>query len=174
MAVVSVIVALAALIGLFALISSRDRSTFSGPQGPGAHLPDAGDRHLPPGSPDPAYATQPPTSGAHVVAPVARDDVALSNDQLLTALEQGNVVLVYGDAAQARALRALASDVAGAFDPALALAGQAVILDRAPRLAAGRVLALAWRHQLSAASPSDAALRAFAQYWLGRGASTGH
>lgn len=168
------IVALAALVGLIALISSRDRSTFNGPQGPGTQLPDAGDRHLPAGSPHPAYATEPPTSGAHVVVPVQRDDVALSNDQLLTALEQGNVVLVYGRPAQARALRALASDVAGPFDPALALAGQAVILDPAPRLAAGKVLALAWRHQLSAASPSDAALRPFAQYWLGRGTSAGH
>jgi hypothetical protein len=172
-AAISVVLALAALVGLVALISSRDRSTFTGSQGPGTVSADAGDRHLPAGTHDPAYAANPPLSGAHVVVAVRRDGAQLSDDQLLTALEQGNVVLMYGDSAQAHALRSLADAVAGPFDPAVASAGQAVILDHRPGAPRGAVTALAWRHELVAASPSDARLRTFAQYWLGRGASGG-
>ena len=32
------------------------------------------------------------------------------------------------------------------------------------------VIALAWTHMLRVATPTDPALRAFAQFWLGRGA----
>jgi len=165
------IVSAIAVAGLIALLSSRDRSTFSGPSGSGASVA-AGDDHLPPGTRDPRYATRPPTSGAHVVVPVRRDSVTLSDDQLLSALELGNVVLVYRTSAQAGALRSLATDVAGPFDVALAAAGQAVILDPT-RDAPGGVSALAWGHTLTVASPADPALRTFAGYWLGRGAPIG-
>jgi hypothetical protein len=172
---VALVLALAAVVGLVALLGARDSSTFAGAAGPGRLLPDGGDRHLPAGARDPTYASDPPASGAHVAAAVHRDGVALSNDQLLSALEAGNVVLLYGDTGQTRALRGLASAIAGPFDPAVAAAGQAVILDHRPRGAAspaGRtgVLALAWRHELAAASPGDPGLRTFAQFWLGRGA----
>jgi len=160
-----------AVAGLIALLSSRDRSTFSGPSGAGASL-GAGDRHLPPGTRDPRYSTRPPTSGAHVVVPVRRDGVALSDDQLLSALELGNVVLVYRTRAQAAGLRSLAVSVGGPFDVALAAAGQAVILEPSSDAPAG-VSALAWGHALTVASPADPALRSFASYWLGRGAPTG-
>jgi hypothetical protein len=173
-AAISLVLGLAALVGLIALISSRDPSTFNGSPGPGTISNDAGDRHLPIGARDPAYATDPPLSGPHVVVAVRRDGVALTDDQLLTALEQGNVVLAFNDPLQARALRSLADAVGGPFDPAVAAAGQAVILDRRRAGPRGTVTALAWRHELVVGSPSDARLRAFAQYWLGRGAGGGH
>ena len=168
----SVVLALAALAGLVALISSRDRSTLTTPQGPGRLLPDSGDAHLAAGAHDPRYATNPPASGAHVVTTVRRDEVRLSNDELLTALEQGDVVLVYRDGAQAPALRSLARTVAGPFYPAVAAAGQAVVLDHLATAPKGSVTALAWRHEATAGAASDPALRAFAQFWLGRGAGT--
>ena len=80
------------------------------------------------------------------------------------------MVLVYGPRRQAPALHALARAVSGPFDPVLARAGQAVILDRRPGAAGGSVIALAWRHAQRVATPSDPRLGAFASYWLGRGA----
>ena len=49
-----------------------------------------------PGQPHPAYDSNPPTSGAHVPEPVTHDMAELNNDQLLQALEEGNVVVMYG------------------------------------------------------------------------------
>ncbi len=159
-----------AVAGLIALLSSRDRSTFSGSGGSGTGA-GAADRHLPPGTRDPPYATKPPTSGPHVVVPVRRDGVTLTDDELLSALELGNVVLLYRAPAQAGALRSLAVSVGGPFDVSLAAAGQAVILDPS-RAAPPGVSALAWGHALTVASAADPALRTFAGYWLGRGAPT--
>lgn len=173
-AVVALALAAAGVIGLIALFSSRDSSTFSAARGPGRTLADAGDRHLAHGQSDPAYATNPPTTGAHVVVAVHQDGGPLSNDQLLTALEQGNVVLAYRTDSLAPALRSLAAGVSGGpFDPAVAAAGQAVILDRRAAVPAGKVIALAWDHELPPSSATDPAVRAFAQYWLGRGAPAG-
>ncbi len=101
---------------------------------------------------------------------MARDGVALDDDQVLHALEAVDVVLAYSKASLADPLRALADDVAGSFDPDLAAAGQAVILDRVRGRAIDGVQALAWRHRLEVASPNDAALRDFIEFWLGRGA----
>jgi hypothetical protein len=100
--------------------------------------------------------------------PVTRDGAELSDDQILHALEAGNVVLVYGTRVPPRALRALAVDVAGPFAPALVRAGQAVVLARRPGTRG--VLALAWTRLLRTPSPDDPQLRAFAEAWLGRGA----
>ena len=158
------------LVALAIALGARDRSTLSRSAGPGQAFPDHGDRHLSPGTPDPAYAEDPPASGAHIPTPVGRDGGPLSTDQLLTALEEGNVVLVYAPTRLAPALRALARAVAGPFDPVLARAGQAVILDRRPRPTGGEVVAMAWRHAQRVATPADPKLRTFVSYWLGRGA----
>jgi hypothetical protein len=165
----AVVVALGAVVGLLLFVGSRDRSTFeggaSGPA-PGRLLPDQGNEHrrAPAGF---RFATDPPTSGPHL--PVAvRHEGSLSRDELLHALETGDVVLVYGSRALEPALRGLQEDVAGPFDPALAAAGQAVILDLRPGTAG--VVALAWRRMLRARSPDDPQLRAFAESWLGKGA----
>jgi hypothetical protein len=97
-----------------------------------------------------------------------RDGTRLSEDQLLHALELGDVVLVYGTSAPPRALRTLQERVSGPFDPVLAANGAAVILARRP--GADGVTALAWRRVLRAPSAADPALEQFADYWLGRGA----
>jgi hypothetical protein len=146
--------------------SSRDKSTFSAGAGPGQAFPDLGRRHLRPGErPGVAYNSSPPTSGPHVAAAVRRDATALSDDQVLQALETGDVVLVYGTPRPPAALRSLVADLAGPFDPALAASGQAAILAR--RAGTRGVVALAWRHLLRATSPGDPRLRDFVDYWLG-------
>ena len=172
-ALLAALLATAGLVALIHLFSSRDSSSLSAVAGPGQLLADGGDRHLPRGSSDPLYATDPPASGAHVVVAVTRDDVALDDDRLLTALEQGNVVLVYGAISQRFQLGKIASAISGPFAASIAAAGQAVILDPLPSVPAGPVLALAWRRELRAAGPSDPRLAAFAGYWLGRGAGAG-
>ncbi|HKG04385.1 MAG TPA: DUF3105 domain-containing protein [Conexibacter sp.] len=97
-----------------------------------------------------------------------RDGTRLSEDQLLHALELGDVVLLYGTKAAPPALRALQERVSGPFDPVLAANGAAVILGYRP--GTDGVTALAWRRVLRAPSPADPAVQEFADYWLGRGA----
>jgi hypothetical protein len=96
-----------------------------------------------------------------------RDGTRLSADQLLHALELGDVVLLYGTAAAPPELRALQERLTGPFDPVLAANGAAVIL--AYRPGTEGVTALAWRRVLRAPSASDPAIERFADYWLGRG-----
>jgi hypothetical protein len=100
-------------------------------------------------------------------AVIRRDRVALSQDQLLHALELGDVVLLYGTGAPPPQLRALQEQVSGPFDPVLAANGAAVILAR--RAGTDGIVALAWRRMLRVGSAADPALEAFANYWLGRG-----
>lgn len=168
---VAVLIALAAVIGLVAFLNGRDSSGVSAtPSGSGQAFPDQGAKRLQPGQRPPApYNSSPPTSGAHVDSPVTRADGPLSDDQLLTTLEAGNVVLAYGTPSAPPGLRALAAEAAGGpFDPSLARAGQAVILARRPGTTG--IVAVAWRHLLRASSPSDPALKTFADDWLGVGA----
>ena len=167
--VIALVLGAAAVVGVLLFVQSRDRSTFgdesNGPA-PGRLLPDQGAAHGPP----PAgfrYATDPPASGPHRVVATHRDG-ALTRDQLLTALESGDVVLVYGSRTDEAQLRGIQQDVAGPFDPELASAGQAVILDR--RTGTQGVVALAWRRMLRARNGEDPKLHAFADAWLGKGA----
>ena len=165
----AIVVAAAAVVGLLLFVQSREKSTFGEgetTEAPGRALPDQGAEHRRPDGFD--YASDPPASGPHLPAAVRRDGV-LTRDQLLHAVEQGNIVLQYGSAADEPALRGLQEEIAGPFDPALAEAGQAVLLDREP----GRkgVVAVAWRHLLEVGSASDAGLRAFTDAYLGKGAT---
>ncbi len=158
--------AIALLSGYFA---GNDQAGISGSQvGPGTAFKDLGDQLLPPGRLQPPYDSTPPTSGAHVPEPLERDEVALSDNQLLTALSQGNVVIGYGGRTPPPGLRALADSIAGPFSPSLAAVGQAVILARYPGLRG--LLGLAWTHIIAARSPADAGLADFARFWLGKGA----
>lgn len=162
--------ALALAVGLIAVLSgffaSRDEGSLAGkPNGPGQSLPDQGNVVIAPGQLRPLYDSNPPASGPHRLKPVARDGVPLSNDQLLTALSRGNVVLLYASPSAPPALQSLARSL-GAFTPALASAGQAVILS--PRPGTQGVIALAWAHMLRVGSPGDPRLRDFAAFWLGR------
>ena len=162
-----ILLGVAALVGVVALLTSRDRSTFRAPSGPGVQLPDLGNSHTAPGAAPPSSAAAPPASGPHAAVPVRRDGVRLSGDQVLSALELGDVVLVYRSPSAEPALRSLAKSMAAPFSPGLAAAGDAVVLDHDPRYRG--VTALAWRHALHARSPADPALGDFVSYWLGLG-----
>ncbi len=168
-----VLASLALSVGLIAVLSgffaSHDPAGVAGrANGPGQQFVDQGHAHLSLGQPHPSYDSDPPTSGPHVPELAQRDDVALSNDELLEALELGNVVLMYGSPSQLHALQAVTHGIAAPFSPALVASGQAVIL--APRAGTRGVIALAWAHMLGVKVPYDPALVQFVQYWLGRGA----
>jgi hypothetical protein len=161
--VLGVALAAAGLIGLVLFLGSRDDSQISAaPSGPGELQPDLGAAHD-----RPAASGGEPTSGPHRPDLVTRDRRELTNDQLLHALELGDVVILYEPSGPDPALERLQEDVAGPFDAELAAAGQAVIL--APRAGAGPATALAWRRVLRTGDPADPQLREFAETWLGRG-----
>jgi Protein of unknown function (DUF3105) len=168
-----VVASLLLSVGLIALLSgyftARDQAGVSGSVVPGQAFRDLGHAHLLPGEPHPAYDSNPPTSGAHVPEPVEHDGTELSDDQLLEALEVGDVVIAYGDRTPRPGLPALVRSIAYSFTPDLAATGDAVILARRPGTVG--LIGLAWAHMVRVDSPGDPALRAFAQYWLGRGAS---
>jgi hypothetical protein len=160
-------------IGLIAVLSGffagRDQPGVSvGSNGPGAQFKDLGHAHLGRGEPRPLYDSIPPTSGAHIPEPVTRQNQQLNDDQLLQALELGNVVIMYGSRNAPNGLEALARSLSGPFRRTLAAAGQAVVLARRPGTTG--LVGLAWAHSVHVSAPDDSLLRAFTQYWLGRGA----
>jgi hypothetical protein len=149
-----VAIAIAGLIGLAVAFNARDDAPVSGPeQGPG-EVQEVGEGEW-------------PTSGEHRRELVTRDRRELTDDQILSALEVGNVVILYEGREPAPALTRLQADVAGPFDAEVAAAGQAVILGR--RDGAGPATALAWRRVLETDDPADPRLREFTEAWLGRG-----
>jgi Protein of unknown function (DUF3105) len=159
-------------IGLILLLSGyfagRDQAAVSGgPSVPGQAFSDLGHAKLAPGQPHPTYNSNPPTSGAHVPEAVVRDGATLNDDQLLQALQLGNVVIAYGTKQPPPGLTKFASTAAPPFTPALASTGDAVILTRRPGTAG--LVALAWTHLLRVGSPSDPQLAQFVSFWLGRG-----
>jgi hypothetical protein len=171
--VVIVIAAVALAIGLIALLSgfftSRDQGALSvGASFTGKRFRDLGNARLRPGERRPAYNSNPPTSGAHLPEPVTRDQVVLTEDQLLQALAAGDVAILYGGRLPPPGLTTLARALAPPFTPALASAGETVILARRPRTRG--LIGVAWAHLLRARGPSDPRLREFAAFWLGRGA----
>jgi hypothetical protein len=172
--VLIVIVAAGVAIAVIALLSGgllagRDSPGVSGAQsGPGVPFPDQGNARLRPGQAPPRYDSDPPTSGPHLPAAVNRDRAQLSDDQLLQALSVGDVVFMYGTRTPPPGLTATARSVAPLFTPALAATGQAAVLAYRPGITG--VLGLAWAHMVHVRSATDPTLRAFAQYWLGRGA----
>ena len=164
---------LALSFGLIALLSgffeNRDNGALAGEtSGPGQHFRDLGNTILAPEQLRPAYDSNPPTSGPHVLAAVTHDGVRLSDDQLLSALAVGDVVIMYGATKPPGPLIAMARSVAGTFSPSLAATGQAVILS--PRPHSRGFLGLAWTHILRVSWAGDPLLAQFAAYWLGRGA----
>jgi hypothetical protein len=156
---------------LLLLFTARDDAPVSGPAasaGPGELQPDRGSRHLPAGEHVPLGGlTDPPTSGAHHPRLPTGEDEPLSPDEILHALELGDVILFYASARPPAELRAIQRDVSGPFDAEVAAAGQQVILARRPGDAA--VTAAAWRRLLRADDPADPRLREFAEAWIGRG-----
>jgi Protein of unknown function (DUF3105) len=169
-----VVVSFAIAVAVILLLSGgpltgSDNPGITGPASQiGTQYRDLGDGTLPPGSKPPRYDSQPPTSGPHVPVAVRRDDAALSDNQLLQALALGDVVVLYGPRTPPQNLRALATSAAAPFSPALAAAGQAVILARRPGTAG--LLGLAWTRLVHVHSATDPQLRSFILFWLGRGA----
>jgi hypothetical protein len=168
-----VITALAISIGVIALLSGgllagHDDPGVSGSSSLiGVQFPDQGATHLAPGTLQPVYDSDPPTSGPHVPEPVLHDQSPLNDYQLLQALEVGDVVIMYGSSRPPKALQSLADSIAAPFTPALAAAGQAVILAPLPGLRA--LIGLAWTRAIQVSSADSASLRSFTLYWLGRG-----
>jgi Protein of unknown function (DUF3105) len=102
-------------------------------------------------------------------APVPGGAPAGISPALRRDLARGDVVFLYGSPQPPAGLRALAEEVQdGPADPSLVAAGQAVLVARQPGTTG--VVALAWSRRLRARSPTDPALRRFAETWLGRGA----
>ena len=169
--VAAVVVAAAGCVALIAVLTSQDSSQVNEISGPGTLEPDRGSG-LQSGPVTPASpADRPPTSGRHRRADVTEDQTELSDDQILEALQLGDVIITYEGAKPPAALVALQRDIQGSgFDPFLAGAGQAVILARRP--GAG-TQALAWRRRLVASGPEDPKLRDFADAWLGQGPGEG-
>lgn len=168
-----ILASLALSFGLIALLSgffqSHDTGELAGRSGgPGRHFRDLGNVTLRPGQLRRAYDSSPPTSGPHILGVVTRDRQPLSNDQLLTALALGDVVIMYGSREPPAPLVRLADTVAGPFTPVLAAAGQAVILSRSAELRG--FIGLAWTEMIRVKRASDPLLARFAAYWLGRGA----
>jgi len=165
LAVVGVALGVAAVAAVFLVASGLDDSEVAGPQGPGELQPNRGASHSGPAE---ASGDDPPTSGTHEPRLVTRDRRAITDDQLIHALELGDVVILYDSREPPAALERLQDEVMGGpFDAEVAAAGQAVILVR--RAGAGPATALAWRRILRADDPADPALREFTEYWLGRG-----
>ena len=79
----------------------------------------------------------------------------------------GNVVLLHSDERLTSELRALAARTAGRPSPELEAAGQAVLVQRRPNLAAP-VTAVTASRRLEATGADDPELRSFIEYWLGR------
>ena len=155
---------------LIIVLASRDSSQVDPgtASGPGVLESDRGAQVITSGPDTPVSAPDaPPTSGNHRDDPINADRTELTDDQILTALAAGNVVIAYDGEAPS----GVQEDVSGGYDPELAAAGQAVILAKRPGV--GGVQALAWRHRLKASGPDDPALREFAEAWLGQGPDSG-
>ena len=156
---------------LLLVFTARDDAQVSGARpaaGPGELQPDLGARHLPAGEHVPLDGlTDPPTSGAHHPRLPTGEGEPLSPDEILHALELGDVILFYDTPRPPAALRVLQRDVSGPFDAEVAAAGQQVILARRP--GEPGVTAAAWRRLLRTDDPADPRLREFAEAWIGRG-----
>ena len=145
----AIVIAVAAVGGGVLLLQSRDDAGVEKAAGPGERVDDRC-----PAKP----------------APVTRDRRKLSRDQIQTALEEGNVVILYAGRLP-QELRQLQRDyTGGAFDAEIAAAGQAVVLAR--NGVPSGYQARAWGRRLTVEVPQDQKLREFTETWLGQGAPT--
>jgi hypothetical protein len=165
-----VLLALGGVAAGVLFFSSRDQSKVESSTGPGQVFADQGHQHLAPGAkPAASYNSTPPTSGPHVPKTIRRDGERIDADQLLSALEVGDVVLIYsgpGTSKPPAGLRAIQDADSGPLDPALLSTGNQVVLARYPGVKG--IVAVAWRHLQPATSAADPRLKAFVDFWLGR------
>ena len=123
--------------------------------------------HLLPAAPDPTYATDPPTSGAHRLTglaslPLGVLDHPVPKGLQVALLEKGGVLVQYraGDATSFSARLA-------------ALAQVSPLVTVAPAVSLpGRVVATAWTWKTVCAGPDTGALKAFIKRFAGHGPGT--
>jgi hypothetical protein len=163
-AVASLALALVLIALMSGYFAGHDAAAVSGTGVVGLRYTDQGDGELVPGYPAPPYDSNPPTSGPHQRVPVLANGQRLSDNQILTALASGDVVIIYGSAHPPPGLQALA----GPFTRALAAAGDAVILARGPGTT--WLIALSWTRMLRVGDVHDPLLQEFIQERLGTGA----
>ena len=136
----------------------------------GTQFRDLGDAALSPEAPSRRATTRSRRPAALTCrSPCSATRRRCHDNQLLQALALGDVVVLYGTRTPPPGLRALADSVAAPFSPALAAAGQAVILARRPALTG--LIGLAWTRLVHVRSCDDPQLRSFILFWLGRGAA---
>ncbi len=168
--VLSVLLGLAGIFVLLLVFSGRDKAGVGaeGNAGPGRAFPLQGAEHR--AAPGFRYSSFPPTSGPHRAVPIPGDGAHFTADSLLSALEAGDIVLLFPPGPAPAALRGVQATVAGGpSTPALRADGQAVILGTYRGTGPG-VVALAWGHLLLARSAAEPTLAPFADFWLGAGA----
>jgi hypothetical protein len=88
------------------------------------------------------------------------------DDPLTRDLRIGDVALIYGTRKPPPGLAELARALAAPVPPA---SGQAIVMSR--RAGTRGVIGLAWNRLIRVETPRDPQLRAFVDFWLGRGAS---
>lgn len=158
-ALVGAVIVIGGIGGLILFLQARDDAGIeTSSAGPGQLEPDRGLSHE--GRAEPGA-----TSGPHQPEPIPADRRKLSPDQIVHALELGDVVITYPASRPPAELVRLQRDLSGRFDAELAAGGLSVILAQGDELEA-----LAWRHRLKASDAADPGLRAFAEHWLGVGA----
>jgi hypothetical protein len=156
---IGLLIIVAGVGGLILFLQSRDDAGIeANAAGPGVLEKDLGSAHT--GSAEPGSV-----SGPHQPDNVTRDARELSPDQIVHALELGDVVITYPQSRPPQPLLALQEDISGRFDAELAANGLTVILAKGEDLQA-----LAWRRRLKVSDPADPLLREFAEHWLGVGA----
>jgi len=143
----AVLIGLAAVGGGVLLLQSRDDAEVENAAGPGEAVDDDC-----PAKP----------------APVTRDRRELSEDQIQTALAEGNVVILYPERPLVELRRLQRDYTGGAFDAEIAAAGQAVILAESRGMPMG-FEARAWGRRLPVEFGETQKLREFTEAWLGKG-----
>lgn len=172
-----VVLGIFAVVALIAFFLSRDTATFESDavKGPGQQFPDQGHEVVAPAKAAGFhFASKPPTSGPYARRVVQSYAGSLTNNEALTALAPGNVVIWVSDPTEV----AVASELARSYDQptlkgsgfrALAASGQAVLVSPGASLRAPVVVS-AWRHLLPADDAGSPQVRDFIDFWLGRGA----
>ena len=95
-AIASLVLAVVLIALLSGYFTGKDQAAVTGGNEVGLKFTDQGNTPLTPGYPRPHYDSDPPTSGPHLDRAVRANGETLSDDQILTALAAGDVVVLYG------------------------------------------------------------------------------
>jgi hypothetical protein len=156
-----VLLCIAAAALSFGACNRDDAPSGCGPEQPQAIDPSSS-QHLLPGAPEPAYTTNPPTSGAHAPGnyPSGALSAPIAKPAQVAMLEAGAVLIQYDSisAAQLRELQGIVADHEG--------------VTVAPNdTLAEPVVATAWTYLMRCSRVDKAALESFVQAHLGKAQS---